>query len=358
MGKTVRFLLSLFFAAAIASPTFAQEELQEKLSKQGAEVAEEYLSPIVSGFGANMNSGWFTGAPPATMMGLNAGAKVVVLGTFFADGKKDFEMTTEFILDQTMAASIVDANPDVPSQARQSLIDELTGQEVKARIYGPTVIGSSDSVITGEVEPFTVNADGSEYSFDGEKFEVDGAKGLLEDLPFLPLFAPQIDIGMVYGTQAMIRYLPSMTISEDVGEFNYFGFGVMHNPLIWTMGTVPIPFDLGVGFSVQSMDVGDIFSASSWTMGLTASRTIGVGVSVTPYIDLLYESSTVEINYTWMRPTIDGGTTEVPITFEKDGDNAFRATVGAKFNILVASLFAEYSMSDYHAFAAGLNFGF
>jgi hypothetical protein len=53
--------------------------------------------------------------------------------------------------------------------------------------------------------------------------------GLLEDLPALPLFAPQLTVGTIYGTQASFRFVPTYDVT-DLGDFKYFGFGLQHNP--------------------------------------------------------------------------------------------------------------------------------
>src|SRR5439155_563530 len=97
--------------------------------------------------------------------------------------------------------------------------------------------------------------------------------GIISKLPVLPLMAPQLTIGTILGTQATLRWLPSIELDPKLGKFSYLGFGIQHNPGVWLPFHMPV--DVSGGFFTQKLEVGKVFSAQSMAMGVTASKTLG-----------------------------------------------------------------------------------
>jgi hypothetical protein len=331
------------------------QDLQETLGKLSKDAAGAYVAPIVSGFGANLNSGWVHRVPKAKIFGIDVEFGVVFMGTFFGDNDKTFSANGSFQFNRDQAAYLVDQTAAYPAAVRAALIDSLSSKTFTVGLSGPTIVGSKNDSVK-------VDFSGASFSYMGTTYQVDPnkiatpAKGFLEELSLLPLAAPQISLGTVYGTSLSFRFLPSIKINDDLGEFKYFGFGIQHNPAMWI--PTPLPVEVSVGFFAQSMKVGDVFSTTATTFGVFASRTFGPGTfNITPYAGLSVESSTIEVKYDYI---VDYPipNTKVPITFELKGENSVRFTLGASAKLALFNLSVDYSIAKYNSLSAGLGFVF
>ncbi len=358
MKKIILLLLTLMFVF----PVKAQDDLEATLSALSADAARAYVGPIVSGFGANLNSGWIHRAVPNKLFGVDFEFGVVAMGTLFGDDAKTFSSTGIFKFSRPQAEQLTSGISNTFGQ-RDSVIKFIVNEEFTVGITGPTIIGAKDKnvVVSFEGKTYTVNTIGGPQSVtvQPDTIQLSGVQGYLEDLSLLPLAAPQLTIGTVYGTALSVRYLPDVEISADLGKFKYFGFGIQHNPSMWI--PIPLPIDISVGYFTQTMEVGKIFKSNASTMGLYVSKQFGPSMlSITPYAGFMLESSDITITYDFkLEDTPTAGTTTVlPIEFELEGKNSSRFLVGASIGLGVFKINVDYSLSEYNSVSAGLAFGF
>ncbi len=350
----VKVILLLLTMGLIGSNLVAQD-LEETLTRLSADAASAYVKPIASGFGADLNSGWVTRVPEATKFSFNISFGVVAMGTFFGDPDRTFSSEGTFRFNQTQANQLIPASVTNPA-TRQQLINIITNSDIDVGLNGPTIVGSKTDNVKIEFKGGTYTANNETVNLPAQEVELTGVGGILEDLPLLPLAAPQLSVGTVYGTELAIRFLPSIKINDDLGEFSYFGIGVNHNVGQWI--PTPIPVDISVGIFTQSLKVGDFFKSSAFQFGVFAGKTFGAGVfSVSPYLGLSMESSSMEVSYDFKSSTPAGDVT-VPIKFELEGENSFRLRIGTSFNIAVLKIFVDYNLAKYNSVSAGIGFGF
>jgi hypothetical protein len=185
-----------------------------------------------------------------------------------------------------------------------------------------------------------------------------GVTGYLENLPAFPLAAPQLTIGTFYGSSLAIRWVPTMKLSDKVGDFSYFGIGVQHNPAAWL--PFPLPLDVSIGLFTQTMKLGTTFKSSATTFGIFGSKTFGTGAfNVAPYGGFSYESSSADVSYDFLiETTVPGETSTQHITFNLVGENSARITLGAAFKLGFLSLNVDYNIAKYNVVSAGLGFIF
>ncbi len=353
MKKLCLFLfigINVFFSSAV----LAQDNLQKSLSDLSSDAASAYVSPIISGFGANLNSGWVHKIVPAKMYSLDIEFTLVGMGTFFNSSNKSFEAngTFRFNTDQAMSMTTNISN----TNARNAIVNQIISQDFQVGINGPTIVGSKSQNIQinfpGKV--FTYNS--QTYTVPSQNIELSGVNGLLDNLSVLPFASAQFSVGTFYGTAAEIRFLPSIQLNSNLGSVSYFGFGIQHNPGIWL--DQPLPVDVSVGIYSQTMKVGTIFKSTATSFGIYAGKTFGTSLlGVSPYAGLTYETSTITVNYT---RTIDtqAGPENVNISFDMSGENKVRFTLGSSFALLFLNLNVDYSIAKYNTISAGLGFGF
>lgn len=340
-------ILFLLFGAFLF-PVKAQSGLNETLSNLTENAAGKYVAPVVSGFGADLNSGWLTRVPKPVKLSFDFNLRIVAMGTFFQDANKSFSTDANFSFNRQEAEVLTEGmNPAV----RQGVIDEILKQQFYVGISGPTIIGKSTDSIRINFRGATINGQPV-----AAKEITTAITGYLDNLPILPLGAPQLTLGTVYGTSLSIRYLPSIQLNSDLGKFSYFGIGVMHNPAMWLQN--PLPLNVAVGIFTQTLKVGDIFKATATQFGVYAGKTFGPSMlNVSPYAGLSLETSSITIHYQANINTPAGPKTE-DISFDLKGENSVRFTLGTTFKLAILSLNIDYSLASYNTVSAGLGFDF
>ena len=332
-----------------------ENTLQDNLEMLAKDAAIGYVSPIVTGFGADLNAGWYHGAPKGTKFSINLEFGLVGMGAFFSEEHRTFSASGSFNFDSTTASQLI------PSDFRgtifgDSLVQQLMNLRQSVVISGPTIVGS-------ETDEILVDYSGGNVTFkllsgvDTMITVLDtllstGVSGLLEDVPIMPLAAPQLSFGTVYGTAVTVRYLPDVQISDEIGKLKYFGFGIQHNPSVWF--PLPLVLDVSVGFFTQKLTLGDLFEANAKHFGIQASKTFGPGLlSLTPYLGVGWESSTMRFTYTFRS---EDGSLEVPVDFELEGENTTRLTAGVSLRLAIFNINADYSLGNTKTASIGLMF--
>jgi hypothetical protein len=306
MDFSSRFCRGIWTAVLIllvASPLSAQ--IEDHLSAYTGKNAEGYLDPLVSAVGTSLNSGLFRSAHiPKT--GFTFAIEFPIVATYFTDDDKTFRATTEggFTPEQTVDAS--------------------------------TVVGPTGVVI--------VDGDG------GTSFAFPGGF----DLGSFAIIAPQIRVGSVHGTEAMLRFFAAKFGDTELGDLMLAGFGVRHN-ISQYMGATP-QFDMAASFFWQQFKLGENESGSD----LTKTTTYSLGVQgskhfppiFTPYTGLYYNSYKVDVEY---ESDASGETETIDLSFD---EGYVQWAIGIEFNLSVLNLFGEYNLARRSSFAFGLGLGF
>lgn len=363
----VIFALAVFLFGVTATSTAqvnGTEDLESFLEGLSKDAATKYVAPIVTAFGTNLNGGWFHKAPSAKMFGLDIEFGLVGMGTFYPKGAEylNFSTSGSFRFNTPQARELV-TGLNLPLVIEDALVAEITNIDFTVGISGPTIIGDSETAIeidfsgaditfidptTGLSRTQTVGAMVIPLK-DGAGNPI-GGFAPLADLSFLPLAAPQASIGTILGTRATFRYLPSITISEELGKFEYFGFGIQHNPGV--LLPIPLPIDVSVGYFTQTLKIGTLFEAKTKAYGLNASKKLGVGpINITPYGGLMFEKTTIDVAYTFF---VDDQ--EIDIAFELEGENKSRLTFGLSLRLLIFNINADYNIGKYNSVTVGVMF--
>ena len=372
-------LSRLLLPLLLAIPASGQG-LDSTVKQLAQDAAGSYVAPIVSGFGAALNAGWFHRAPPAKKFSLGFEGGIVAMGSLFTGAPEHFQIRSEFRFDSAQASLLIDSafkeldkdprafliTPQQKRQVRDTLVSRVSALDFKVGISGATVIGSpKDSIrvaFAGDsmrvhVPPSALAPNGFDTTlgFSPQDIALRVPVGQLQDLPALPLVAPQITVGTVLGTQATFRLLPRLQMISELGDITYFGFGIQHNPAAWL--PVKMPVDFSGGFFTQRLTVGDVFTARTLAAGLTVSKTLGWRpLNIIPYAGFMWEKSTMNVKYDY---TLDlpGGPVTEHIDFELEGKNKTRLTTGLSLRLLIFNLNADYNWGRYRSVSAGLMVG-
>ncbi len=277
--------------AALVSAPLSAQSIEDVLGRYAGNNAEGFLQPLADVLGASMSSGWARSAD--IRPGLHVKLTAVAAATPISDDARFFQGTTENFSPQTTAQV-------------------------------PTILGPTDFVeVPGN--------GGTSYVFPG---------GI--DASLLGTVAPQLTVGTVAGTEAMIRWF-SADIDEDFGSVSLLGLGGRHD-VDQYIGSLPVQLAAGVYW--QRFEIGDVLSSTTLSFMGHASRGFGL---FTLYGGVGYETSSTDFTYERAgEPSID---------VSLDGGNSIRLNGGLSLQLFVIGVFADYTLASQDVFTLGVEFG-
>ena len=280
----------------------ASAQLGVRLSSYTGRNAPGYLEPLVDAFSADLNAGLAHSAR-IPRSGLHVSLEVAVMSARFSNDDRTFRAVTE--------------NGFAPEKS----------------IEAPTVVGPEEAVVV----------DGES----GTRFWFPGGFNLKS----FDFAAPQLRVGSLYGTEALIRLGFLHSNSEDIGNFSLYGFGVRHSVSQYFNH---FPIDVAVGAYWQRFTVGDkegggdLLSAEAWSAGVQLSKRLNW---LEPYGEVAYDDFGLDLSY-------EGDTPEDAVAMSLDSGDHFHMTLGLSVNLSFFLVYGEYNSGGQNAFALGLALGY
>jgi hypothetical protein len=279
------------------SSTYAQNPFEDAIKQLNSENVRGYVQPLINGFGANLNSGIYHTAEIPNL-GFHFQLQIVGMGTIIGDAEKTYMATP----------------PDPFTQTP---------------VQTATIFGTTGTIVTGPAN--------LKYQFQNGQVRASS----------LPLAVPQLTIGTVFGTQAIVRYVPVPEIGNSP-KMTLLGAGIQHSISQY----IPLlPVDVAVGGFYQRLTIGDIIDARTMNAGVLASKSFSL---ITLYGGAQYETATMNLNYTYTGP---GSTPNTKINVDLDADNSFRFIGGLNLNLVIAHLNADINVGKVTVASGGLSFG-
>lgn len=312
----ISLLLSL-----MVSITWA-ETLTEKLERFGAENGEAYINPWVTAFGTSLNTGLYQSAKVLKpfLFGVNLNSMAI----FVPDEDKTFAL----------------ASPTF----------EYNGQTYnlynEAELESATCFGDKGAT-------FTFN-DAVPEGIDTSDLDLKLPNG--GDISAIPMFIPQVNMGLPFGNEIMVRGFPKVKIQKDVGDFSFWGVGLKHSldqyiPLV--------PIDLAVQAAYQQMSFADVIEINSFAANIHISKKL---LMWTLYGGVGYENTNMEVKFEGVSYEVNENNqlvvTPKDIKFDIEGENEYRATAGVRYSVLLAKFYADYTLSKYNVINIGMGLSF
>ena len=358
-------IYSITLILLVSAGNLFSQSLNESLSQLSQSAAVQFVQPAFDPFGISLNGGWLGKAPKANTLSFDLEFGVVAMGTVMKNAATNFELKSTYRFSADQAATIADQAGITDATLKNLVVNAITSKDFPVVLYGPTVAGAKDRKITIVFSPNgneSLQVNDPRYPFPvnvvvpSKTVELDGATGLMDGFPLIPSAAPQLKLGTLFGTQAILRYVPSTKISDEWGSFSYTGFGLQHNPNVW-LG-LDMPVDVSLGFLILKAKIGDLVEIKGTSYGINVSKTFGGSLfAVTPYIGGMLESSSVDVHY---KSTIAGvaGKEDININFNLDGINKSRFLAGARFHIVFIDLAVDYNIGKMNSVTSGVFFSF
>ena len=331
MKKTLLFCISILASANL----FAQEDDGfEAIVKAGTADATTlmgaYIAPAMEGLVYSMSGGWYHTAKTHKSLG--------------------FDITIGF------------NGAIVPSEKELFAFSELTFQ--------------NDYTTTSDITP-TVAGSGTpaEVTFDTSEGDVTFTmpEGVKDDLPINAVPAPaiQASIGVIKGTDVMVRFVPE--VGSDNVKGKLFGAGLKHDIMQYFGPLEKLPLNIAIMGAFTNMNVDYDIQAESELEGRNQAAEFKLnsytvqGVAsldfpfVTVYGGLGYTGGKSEINvlgtYEFEYDNGTPGEVTDPIMLSYN-PSSVRASLGARLNLAFFKIFADYTVQEYSNLSAGIAFSF
>ena len=319
--RTLTLLVSvLVLALSIGS---AQDDLAAKLSQMGSDAAKGFTSPILSGWAADINSGFYHSADLHDVLGFDVGVKISLARPSTDDKTYKFDM------------------PATITYSGQTL--------TRGTHYATTITANSAVGDKAATEVRTIAAGGTGGVIPANTLIMTLPGGF--DLPAIPLPMPQVNVGLPLGLEVMARFVPTIS-AGDAGKFNMQGFGIRYDIDQW----IPLfPIDIAAHFFTQKMNFKDkndkdVFSGSGTAYGVEISKKLFI---LTVYGGFQLEKGKMELgSFTGKDPSTGAAVTVNGFTV--DGANTSRVTVGARLLLLLINAHVEYSVAKNPVITAGV----
>ncbi len=280
-------------------PIQAQNQLEDAIKQLTGDNVKGYIQPFVTAMGANLNSGLYHSAD-ISEIGLTFRIDLIGMGTLIGDAEKKYRAKNPF-----------------------------DGSEVETA----TLYGEQGAIV--RLDSLT------EYHFQNGQIKAN----------ILPFFLPQLTIGDIFGTQAIIRYVPIPEVNK-VPKINIFGIGARH-----CVGRyLPvIPVNLSASIFYQSLSIGNLFDASTFSIGAQVSKSFAV---LTLYGGLQYENISMDVTYDFAGQIPGLINRGEKISVSMNGENHFRGTAGLNINLAILNIFADINIGTSTVISGGIGFGF
>ncbi len=312
--KIIKFILPIL----IFSLLFGQEEyepLAEKIKKVSEDLLEGYTQPLITSFGTGISTGLFHTARSHKTLGFDIGVRVMYI------------QIPEF-------AKYFDAKVFINSLANNKLDYDSLVLDSTSTIFGPKT--RTDVPVSGSAVGIPPYIPGG--------FALSG----------VPLAIPQLNVGIIMGSELVIRYLPFTFKGSKV---SFLGLGLkQHLNGLPFMKTVPLPVDIAFGGALQDFGIEDsngyqIVNSHTWNLQLIVSKNL---IAFEPMVGFGFEGTKVYFKYDFeyeIPDTLHPGmniTVKDNVDLELIAQNSYRAIIGFTFKLGIFYLHYDYNLVPHY----------
>jgi hypothetical protein len=323
-------LTALFGLLPAMTPPVAAQDVLEQIRALSDDNAEAYARPLAEGLNQVISGGFVDRARPMNRFGFDLSFRI--LAAVPGVEHKTFDA---LVPDSVRWDDRVFHTPYQPHEG-----DGTT----------PTIAGDGAGAVFSPAGEFREALVAAGQDPDQAGFRLVFPSGL--GLPAVPLVVFQGSVGVGFGTEVSLRFLPAVEISPEVGRVRSHGLSVQHAVTHW----VPAPVDLLVTLGLQDASAGDYLESTSTSLGFIAGVSAGP-MSLTG--GAILREATTEISYRLENlegnPGLPADGIDLMVRSQSTGDPSYM--VGARLQLLALNLSGHYLFGSYRVFSLKLGLG-
>lgn len=293
-----------------------EQYLADRISNINEDLLESYIQPLINAFGTGVSTGLFHSAYSHDVLGFDIGVRFMSIHI-------------------PEAAKYFDGIALICSLALDSLVYYEVPLESVSTVFGP------NQEIIIPVHGYAVSIPTSIPT----GFELSSA----------PLIMPQVNIGLVFGMELAVRYVP---FTFEGTRMNFIGVGAKQElnkfPLL---KPIPLPIAFAIGAAYQRFDIENrdrmvIAKTSTWNLQVLASKKIG---PLEPMLGIGIERTRAYFNYVFeyeLPDTINGIpyeriTVQQEVSLHLESQNRYRAIAGCTLRLGSLYVHYDYNITPY-----------
>lgn len=326
-GKVAGTAAQLACAVALFNPAVANgQELEQALRTLASENARRYVRPVTQALAATMNAGFAYTAKTHEPLGFDVGVHVLV---------------------SRVAGSDLTFLPVLPDSV---VVDGLVLRQpygTDGSLESATALGSGDGIVLMPQNEYRDLLELQGVDPDRRALRFPGGF----DFSAAPFAFVQAGVGVGLGTDAVLRFIPSLTLRDDIGSVSMLGFGLKHSLDQWLWKSPPV--HLALFGNLHTLSTGDYADVSAWQVGLAASGDVAL---LTVVGALAYEDTRIRVDYVMRNPEdLPGRPPDgTRLSFEDGADRHFRASLGLALRLAAVRLSSGVSVGPYTTLDVGL----
>ncbi len=311
--KKIILLTVLCIASLFAQQDY--EALAEKIKKVSEDLLEGYTQPLITSFGTGISTGLFHSARSHKSLGFDIGVRGMLI--------------------------------QIPEMGKYFDAKVLTCSLANNKLYYDSLVLDSVSTIFGPKEKTDVPVSGNSV---GIPPYIPGGF----NLSMIPLAVPQLNVGLIMGSEVIIRYIPFTFKGSRV---KFLGIGLkQHINSLPFMKNVPLPFDIAIGGAIQDFGIMDstgykIVSSHTWNVQTIISKNL---IVFEPMVGFGFEGTKVHFTYEFefeipdtLNPPNKIKTTK-EVNEELTAQNSYRAILGATFKLGIFFIHYDYNFVPHY----------
>jgi hypothetical protein len=346
-------MISLFLISQVSFSQFKEADFLRSVPADGAKFLKAYITPYANAFGSGLSGSWYNTAKPHKFGGFDITAGISV--------------------------GVVPTSAETFDVSKIGLSSSLTGTGIASTVAGPDK--------TGPLMTYKDKTSGiTLITFNTPK----GAAWR-----YVPVPTGQVGIGLPFGTELKIRFVPKITI--DKGNVSLWGVGIIHSIMQYIPGNKILPLDVSLfaGYTRLLVNVpldvqpDSSISAYSSPYNIVASfnsQNLKVSVQalnisaiasldlkvITFYGGLGYCKTKTIMELSGNFPTPTPVATAPYVQYNNNGVikgtdfpnldienfSGLRANVGFRIKLAIVTLHFDYTRAQYNVLTTGLGFSF
>jgi hypothetical protein len=344
-------MISLFLFSLVSFSQFKNVNFLRSGTDDGAKYLKAYISPFADAFGAGLNGGWYNTAKPHKFGG--------------------FDITTG------VSVGIVPTSAETFDVSKIGLSSSVTGTGIASTVAGPDKSGPLMTYKSNGVTLATFNTPpGTAWRY-------------------VPVPAAQVGIGLPFGTELKVRFLPKINIKD--GNVSLWGVGLVHSIMQYIPGNKLLPFDVslfagytkiqgnvpvdlqpdpGLSAYTSPYDIATSFNnqnlkISVQALNISAIASLNLPV-ITFYGGLGYCKTKTTMDLSGNFPTPTPVATAPFVQYNNTGIkkgsdfsnmgienfSGLRANIGFRLKLSVITIHADYTRAQYNVLTTGLGISF
>jgi len=322
----MKYILCVLLIVTTVSANGLEQYLADRILNINEDLLQSYIQPLINAFGTGVSTGLFHSAYSHDFLGFDIGVRFMSIHI-------------------PEAAKYFDGIALLCSLTLDSLVYYEIPLESVSTVFGP----SQELIIP--VQGYAVSIPSAIPA----GFELSSA----------PLIMPQINVGLIFGAELAIRYVP---FTFEGTRMNFFGIGVKQElnrfPLF---KPIPLPIGIAIGAAYQRFDIENrnrmvIAKSSTWNLQALASKKIG---PLEPLLGFGIERTRAYFNYIFeyeIPDTINGIpyeriTVQQEVSLHLESQSRYRAIVGCTLRLGSLYVHYDYNITPYSTHNVSLGIG-